>query len=197
MAWLLIGQALKVANAYHQDAKDDELRSHEGLTAAMYVLHASVTDALIKQDDTDPDLRATFHRVLPPLDDPQQIEQIIPYVGGTNDGKDRKFWVRSGITGCAVRTGADCYVMDRQGQSEEAYRQELISEWHYTSADVKKMTMNRFSAIAVPVTDLTGQHVIGVIYLDAKRKACFSGETLDLVLGACGGISKYVGVRYG
>lgn len=198
LLWLLVAQSLKVANAYRQDKKEDELRSHDGLIAAMHVLHGLITAGALKTDDDDPAIRATFHRVVPPLRDPQFLEQIIPYVGGDNGGQGRTFSIRSGITGCAVRTGSDVFVMDRQSQSDDDYKQELISDWNYTAADAKKMTMDRYSAIAVPVTDRTGHQVIGVIYLDAKRKSCFSSpEMTQLVIDACGGISTYVGARYG
>lgn len=196
LVWLLIAQVFKVISAYKQDAKEDEQRSHDGLRAALKVLHAVVNDALAQKSPEDPALRATFHRVVPPLSDPQQLEQIVPYVGGTGDGDGRSFSIRAGITGCAVRQKT-VLIMDRQGQSDEEYKQELISEWHYTEVDARKMTMDRFSAIAVPVTNQTGEQVLGVIYIDAKRKNCFSSEDVQkLVIAASSGITQYVGVRY-
>lgn len=196
LAWLLVAQTTKVFLAYKQESREDEQRSHDGLQAALSVLHAVITDALNKQGDDPPDLRATFHRVVPPIPDAKKLEQIIPYVGGACDGENRQFPIHAGITGSAVRQN-QVLIMDRLGQSEDAYRKELIADWAYTESDARKMTMDRFSAIALPVTDRTGKQVLGVIYMDAKRKNCFSSaDVQNLIVAASGGITKYVGERY-
>lgn len=196
LSMLVVIQVIKVISAYKQEAKEDELRSHDGLQAALIVLHAVVKDALTQKFSGDPGLRATFHRVVPPLSEPEQLEQIVPYVGGDCDGEGRKFPIRAGITGGAVRQKT-VLIMDRQGQDDVEYKKELISAWNYTEADVKKMTMDRFSAMAIPVTTQTGDQVLGVIYIDAKRRSCFSSEDIQkLVIAATGGITQYVGVRY-
>ena len=196
LVWLVVAQAIKVAVAYKQDAKDDEQRSHDGLQAALKVLHAAVHDLLLQKSKDDPGLRATFHRVVPPLSDPAKLEQIVPYVGGSEDGEERTFPIHAGITGRAVRQKT-IFLMARQSESDDQYRNELITDWNYTEADTRRMTMDRFSAMAIPVTDRTGQHVLGVIYLDAKRRNCFSSEDVQkLVVAAAGGITRYVGERY-
>lgn len=196
LVWLVVAQVFKVVAAYRQDAKDDELRSHDGLQAALTVLHAVVQDALMQKNAADPGLRTTFHRVVPPLSEPEHLEQIVPYVGGFMEGDGRMFSISAGITGCAVRQ-KQVLIMDRSGQSDEEYRKELIAEWHYTEAAARKMTMDRFSAIAVPVKDKTDEQVLGVIFMDATRKNCFSSEDVQkLVIAAAGGIAKYVGERY-
>ena len=196
LVWLVVAQIFKVIAAYRQDAKDDELHSHDGLQAALTVLHAVVYDALIQKNALDPGLRTTFHRVVPPLSEPEHLEQIVPYIGGHTTGDGRIFSISAGITGCAVRE-KQVLIMDRRGPSDEEYRKELIAEWHYTEATARKMTMDRFSAIAVPVKDKTGEQVLGVIFMDATRKNCFSSEDVQkLVIAATGGITKYVGKRY-
>lgn len=193
LLWLVITQIGKVVLAYRQERKDDEQRSHDGLHAALKVLYAVVVDALGPEDL---DLRATFHRVVPPLSDPEKLEQIIPYVGGDGDGENRKFPINAGITGAAVRQN-EILIMDRQSQGEVEYKKELVVEWNYTESSARKMTMDRFSAIAIPVADKTGKHVLGVIYMDAKRKNCFSSQDVQkLVVAASGGITQYVGERY-
>lgn len=196
LPWLVVVQVIKVVATYKQEAKDDELRSHDGLQAALKVLHAVVKDLFTQKFSEDPCIRVTFHRVVPPLSEPEQLEQIVPYVGGNGDGEGRKFSIRAGITGGAVRQKT-VLIMDRQSQDDAEYKKELISTWNYTEADVKKMTMDRFSAMAIPVTNQTGDQVLGVIYIDAKRKNCFSSEDVQkLVIAASSGITQYVGERY-
>lgn len=195
--WLLCGQFIVVLGALKKDKKEELDRSHDGLRACACVLHKAVLEALLRESEEDPGLRVTIHRVVPPMNDPQYIEQVISYVGGGGDGEGRKFSIRSGITGCAIRELSP-FVMDRQSASETEYRKELVSEWHYTEADAKRSSMDRFSGMAVPVKDSTGQKAVAVVYLDTSRKGAFSnGGIAQLVVDACGGVTAYVGARYG
>jgi hypothetical protein len=195
--WTLGSSMLKVTLAKRQDAKDDELRNHDGLAAALHVLHAAVAgQAGLTSEEKDDCLRVTFHRVLPPLGESDHIEQIVPYVGGGGGGAGRKFPIRSGITGKAILQRA-VFVMDRKSESYEDYKKELVSDWHYTDHDVKNITSDRFSAMAVPVKSSKGEEILGVVYLDAKGKNFFaSNEMRDTVIKACSGIARYTGERY-
>lgn len=194
--WLIGAQTVVLLSALNKDRREDLRRSHDGLRAAAYTLHESVLRALLRESGEDPGLRTTIHRVIPPINDPDHIEQIIDYVGGAGGGKNRKFPVRAGITGCAVRELLP-FTMDRQDLSDDDYRKNLVSEWHYTKADAARATPDRYSAIAVPLVDKTGQRAIAVVYLDTHRKGAFSNkDTAQLVIDASGGISDYVGERY-
>lgn len=196
-AWLFFGQVFLILSSHRKDKKDELDRSHDGLRACAFVLHKTVLEALLRESDEDPGLRVTIHRVVPPMNDPQHIEQVIPYVGGDSAGEGRLFSLRSGITGCAIRELSP-FVMDRQSASETEYRKELVSEWHYTEADAKRSSMDKFSGMAVPVKDSTGQKAVAVVYLDSSRKGAFSnGGIAQLVVDACGGVTAYVGARYG
>ena len=196
--WLAGFQVLKIWLANQADKKEEEDRGHDGLKAALYVLNAVVCHAWQQEGASHLKLRSTFHRVIPTLGDAaEQLEQVVPYVGGNGGGAHRKFPIRSGITGQAGRTG-EIQVMERESSSEEAYRAELVSKWHYTKGDVAAISTERYSAIAIPVTDRDGQHVIGVVYLDSSEKNCFSSEQMQLaIIEGCNGIANYVGVRYG
>jgi|GEM_PF-710972 len=195
--WLSIGSIIKVIHAKRQDSKEDDLRSHDGLVAALHVLHEVVAKAGgLPDDEKAKCLRATFHRVLPPLDETDHIEQIVPYVGGDGGGAGRKFPIRSGITGKAIREKA-VFVMDRQSDSYESYKQELIKHWHYTESDVRNITSDRYSAIAVPVQSKNGQDILGVVYLDCSEKNFFSPSAVsEAVVSGCTGIVRYTGERY-
>lgn len=198
-AWLIIAAVVKVLHGNAQDRATEAQRSHDGLKAALHVLHGIVCHEAKVVDPTNGFLRATFHRVVPPLNECEHIEQIVPYVGGdvrAGAGLGRKFSVRSGITGSTIRT-RDVYIMTRRNDDPEAYKAELIKEWHYTAEDVKNLTMDRHSAISVPILDKSGQHVLGVIYLDSSQKNLFSTSAMQtLVLAACSGISSYASERY-
>ena len=195
--WLLLASILKVVQAKKLDAEEDLRKSHDGLTAALSVLHSTVCQISgVPESERSSCLRATFHRVVPPLDEADHIEQIVPYVGGRGNGEGRKFPIRSGITGQAVRDKSP-YIMNRTSESYDDYKKELVSKWHYTEGDVKAITSDRFSAMAVPMTSRDGQHVIGVVYLDSSNRNFFGSEVVyEAVLGGCAGITRYTGERY-
>lgn len=195
--WLLAGSIIKIISAHRQDKKDDDLRSHDGLMAAMHVVHEMAARAgNLSAADKSKCLRATFHRVLPPLGESDHIEQIIDYVGGDANGVGRTFPIRSGITGAAIRED-EVYVMERESESFDDYKRELIRDWHYTEKDARNATSDRYSAMAVPVKSKDGQTVLGVVYLDSNQKDFFSPQPVtDAVINGCAGITQYIGERY-
>lgn len=195
--WLAIAAVVKILVAKTQDESDDEQRSHDGIRGALHVLHSAVAKAGgLSDEEKDRCLRVTFHRAVPPLDVCDDIEQIVSYVGGKANGVGRRFRVRSGITGRAIRDNA-AYTMDRQSDSFDEYQRQLISDWGYTDADAKMFTSDRFSLMAVPVTSLGGQSVLGVVYLDCSRKNFFAQEAVQgVVLSCCAGVVRYTGERY-
>ncbi len=87
--------------------------------------------------------------------------------------------------------------MDRQSESYEDYRRELVADWHYTEHDVENITSDRYSAVAVPIRSKNGQDILGVVYLDCREKNFFSPPAMrDAVHNACLGIARYTGERY-
>ena len=152
--------------------------------------------AKVPENDRRGCLRATFHRVVPPIDDAEYLEQIVPYIGGDGGGAGRRFSIRAGITGQAVRDRQP-YTMERKSEDYEDYKRELVSEWHYTDGDVRSITSDRFSAMAIPVKARNGQDIVGVIYLDSKTRKFFAQESVRIAtLGACAGVVNYIGERY-
>lgn len=194
--WLVLASALKVAHAREQD-KDAALRQdHDGLLAAINVLQATTCQVckLTAGGALDPSLRVTIHRVVPPLDRPEMIEQIVPYVGGKGGGAGRKFSIRSGITGAAIRNKS-VYTSSRVSTDEEAYVTELMAEWSYTEHDARAVSKDRHSSMAVPLSN--GQQVVGVVYLDSDKRDLFAkAEIQEAIIVACSGINRYVDERY-
>lgn len=195
-AWLLLASVIKVLAAKAQDSKEDLSKGHDGLLATLHVVHSVVARlGKLATPAQNKSLRVTFHRVVPPLENSEHIEHIVPYVGGSGSEPGRAFSIRSGITGRAIREKA-VFVMSRQSERYEDYVNELVREWSYTEADAKKMTTDRFSAMAVPVRG-RGQEVLGVVYLDCSSKDFFaSDEMQQTVVAACVGVADYIGERY-
>ena len=198
VAWLIVASVLKVLLARSQDKKDEPQERHDGLRAALHVVHATVAHACgIKPEDAEKKLRATFHVVLKPFDEPKELQQVVDYVGGDGKGVARKFSIHSGIIGKAARN-RDVYAASRNGDNKEQYERELQAEWGYTAADIKKIvSMERFSWMAVPVLDKSGTHTLGVVFLDSTERGTFDGDELrEAVVVACSGVTRYVDERY-
>lgn len=195
--WLLAASVTKVLAAKAQDAKEDLSKGHDGILAALHVVHSAVSRVgKLETQEEKCSLRVTFHRVVPPLDSSEYIEHIVPYVGGKGGEPGRKFSVRSGITGCAIREKA-VFVMSRSSDRYEEYVDELVRDWSYTEADAKQMTSDRYSAMAVPVRGRGGQDVLGVVYLDSSSKNFFApNEMQQTVVAVCVGVADYIGERY-
>ncbi len=195
--WLLLAALLKTMHARELDKDALAKRDHDGLKAAMFVVHACAGKACGLDPNRPEDIRVTFHGVVPPLDNPQHIEQLVPYAGGDGGGEGRRFSVRSGITGRCIRT-KQLYTMHRPDDDVDTYRQQLEADWGYTHADVVNLSTDKMSCMAVPVLDASGKHALGVIYLDSVHQNLFESEDAqDAIFRACGGVAKYVSERYG
>jgi hypothetical protein len=195
--WLLFSTIWKILHAQTQDSQSAQKADHEGLRGALYVLQAAAGSAC-GLDPTQPGgtLRITFHRVVPPLETAEQIEQIVDYVGGAGGGVGRKFSVRSGVTGRCIRTKDPC-TMHRESKDVMEYRKVLATEWGYTAADAAAVVDDRYSLMAVPVLDAGGQHALGVIYLDSEKPDLFVDTGVQTaIIEACAGVAQFVGERY-
>lgn len=194
--WLAGASVIKVLSAYAQDRAQQLSQDYDGLQGAVQVLHAMLTKQL-DLPTNDGSLRITVHRVvLSPRAEqsPQEVEQVLAYVGGQGSGAGRRFSIRSGITGRVARDGVP-YVFTRQGNDYAAFLTEMVSEWGYTRDEATKLTRDRQTAMAVPILGQPG--VIGVVYLDSNRRDLFSPEVQTLVIDGCSGIAAYVDLKYG
>ncbi|CAB3730672.1 hypothetical protein LMG3458_04811 [Achromobacter deleyi] len=193
--WLAIATIVRVATARAEDQKEGPDVVHEGLYAAVSTVHTMLSEWCDKRG-CGADIRATFHRVVPPIHDPQQIEQIINYAGSGGEGVGRTFSIHTGITGRAIRSKKPL-VMSSQHGTEEQLRNELVQEWGYTEAEARKLGPGRYSAMAVPVLDRSGQHPIGVIYLDSSDRSLFErNDVVEIVGAGTKAISHFVTQRY-
>src|SRR3546814_18699218 len=91
------------------------------------------------------DIRATFHRVVPPLGNATKIEQVIPYAGSTANGIGREFSINTGITGQAIRRRKPITMSSPVG-TEADHRGELVADWGYTETQAQTLTQGRYSA---------------------------------------------------
>lgn len=193
--WLLFVLIWKVWIAYEEDANESPEIVHEGLYAAVSTLQVMLSHYCKKRGHSG-EIRATFHRVVPPADAPTQIEQIIPYAGTTTNGIGRKFSLNTGITGQAIRRRKPI-AMSSKKMTEAEHRHELIESWGYTDSQAAALTQGRYSAAALPVLNSSGQYVLGVLYLDSSEHEIFDRpEVQEIVTVGSAAISDFVTKRY-
>ena len=195
--WLVGASIVKVMNAYKQDAEQKQKQDYDGLLGTLHVLYGSLSRHLNFGEKDYSRLRATVHRVVPHTKANQaseQLEQLLPYVGGKGKEPGRKFSIRSGIIGKAVREKAP-FAFSRQNDDHEAFIKELVSDWSYTEEDARSLTADRKSWMAVPIFG-KDDSVVGVVYLDSNEKNFFNKDVQTLVINTCSGIASYITERY-
>src|SRR3546814_7196438 len=80
--------------------------------------------------------------------------------------------------------------------TEADHRGELVADWGYTETQAHTLTQGRYSAAAIPVLDSTGQHVLGVIYLDSSEHAIFDRDDVrEIISVGSAAISDFVTKR--
>ncbi len=195
--WLTVASVLKVLHAHSQDEQEQRRQDYEGLWGALHVMYATITTYLPEDGSGNGKLRATVHRVdrASRKGKPaEELEQILPYIGGSGSPPGRRFSVRSGIIGKAVREKA-AFTASRQNDDHETFLAELIRDWSYTEEDARKLSPDRRSWMAVPIFGKK-QIVVAVVYLDSAERDFFDNRIKSAVLGACGGIASYISEVY-
>jgi hypothetical protein len=138
-------------------------------------------------------LRITIHI---PIESDQKLEQILNYVGDSEktETAGRRFPAQCGVIGEALRTKQT--VMARRVESDyEKYIDELVTEWHFTQKDARKLNPATMSWMAIPLEGTT-QEIAGVVYLDSSDPDFFSEERQTSAINASVGIARFVRSRY-
>jgi hypothetical protein len=170
---------------------------HTLLAVLTFAAEAAYAQEHADDDDaapfTDPRLRIT---VLIPIDDGQDLEQVLNYVGDGRGGSTvgRVFPAQSGIAGRAFREKAPW--KGTRSRTETTYVQELVKRWQYTEADARARDQESLSWMAIPLVDENTKRVEAIVFLDAVSEDLFTGFVKDLALNACAGIALFASLRY-
>lgn len=197
IVWLAVTSILKVLSAHTQDREEKRGQDYEGLLGAVHVLHSMVRSRMGHQNPNEGRLRVTVHRVVPhekKKGTAEELEQLLPYVGGRGSHPGRTFSIRSGIIGKAVREKA-AFAASRQSDDYDTFIEELVRNWSYTEEDARALSPDRRSWMAVPVFG-SKSSVVAVVYLDSSEREFFGGEIRQLIVEACGGIAAYINETY-
>jgi hypothetical protein len=192
VVWLVAASAAKVLHARAQDRERKRSDEHDGLRAALHVLFATVcrTAGISEEERANGRLRLTVHRVVTKRSEPpEELEQLLPYMGGPGNPPGRRFSIRSGIIGKAARRRA-AVVAVRGCAEHEGFVAELVREWGYPEHDARNLTPDRHAWMAVPILNVGGA-TVAVVYLDSRDPRFFTDTLQDLVIAVCGGINAY------
>ena len=180
-----------------KDQKEAETRKQMTLLGATQVLCQLLRNEKgLPSSVNDGKIRVTIHRVeLDSSEHGGQIQQMLPYVGGSGGSAGRFFSIKSGIIGKVVRT-KQAYSDSRQTGVYGTYKEELIQKWGYTEQEAVERQTDRLSWMAVPLfgqrNPQASEEVIGVIYIDADTPDFFDEETQKFVISGCSGIKQNV-----
>ena len=186
---------LKFLRAKDRDAALQLMRSPEGLSGCAHVIYEGLK-SLLGVAANDGTLRVTIYRVVEDEATGQAIalEQAIDYVGTPGpSGMGRRFPIEAGIIGRAARTGDPCTAY-RNSVSDDEFVDEIVREWGYTPEMARKMTLDRRSFMAAPITNQKDQ-VLGVVYADSNLEEVFE-EVQNHFLASTGGVSTYIEERF-
>lgn len=197
-AWLVLASTAKVLHARSEDRQRRRTRDHDGLHAALHVLFATVCAAagIADAEQASGRVRLTIHRVVAKgrRGPPEELEQLLPYMGGPGNAAGRRFSIRSGIIGKAVRRKS-AVVARRERADHEGFVGELVRDWAYTEHDARTLSPDRHAWMAVPVVG-PSREPVAVVYMDSSEPCFFTDEVQDLVLAGCRGIAEYTMEAY-
>ena len=192
-AWLALASGVKVLHAAAQDRDSKRARQYDGLRGSLWVLYETARRAAGLERTWDGTLRITIHRVVPASSErgrTDELEQLLPYVGGTGAPADRRFSIRSGVIGKAAREKMVIAVV-RDSENYQDFLRDLVGEWAYTEDEARKLTPDRRAWMAVPIL-AADESVAAVVYLDSSVRAFFTPALMQLIVNSCHGITSYV-----
>lgn len=195
--WLALASIVKVLHAAAQDQERKRSGDYDGLRGALCVLYETVRRGAGLATVGDGALRVTIHRVVWPRKKgavAEQLEQLLPYIGGTGGAPGRTFSIYCGVIGKAARDRTVVEV-SRQSEGYQEFVRELVRDWAYTEEAARAVTPDRQSWMAVPIVsaDLA---VTAVVYLDSSIPGFFTAAVQQLVGNACGGLANYIAEAY-
>lgn len=167
------------------------VESLEPLYGAMHVLHASL---LRFADSDDIRVRVALYR----SHDKDRLQQATSYVGELPGRitQGRYYSNRCGIIGSVFRK-REVLAASFPESDHASFVNAMMTEWMFDEAEAKALTPDVRSWMAIPVKDVDGEDIIGVVYCDATVPHFFDDEERQRVAIHCAlGIARFVGSRY-
>ncbi|HKP77148.1 MAG TPA: hypothetical protein VJT67_16570 [Longimicrobiaceae bacterium] len=192
IVWLAMASVVKVLHARAQDREQKHREEYDGLLGALHVLYSLVSTRAGLDGKDNGRLRGTIHRVVPSGEKgktSEELEQLLPYLGGSGGEAGRRFSIRSGVLGKAVREKS-AFAASRQSQDYDAFVAELVRDWAFTEDDARRLSSDRRAWMAVPIFGAKGT-VVAAAFLDSNETGFFTPELQQLIIDACSGVASY------
>lgn len=164
-----------------------------GVFSALKVMQKAVSQRQANLLGTE-EVRIAAYRVVPPIGNPRQVEQLIDTLGGASGTAGRLFPVGQGITGRAIRTGDLMRLHRPADETSESYVNMLKAEYGYTAQEANEVSKDRRSMLAVPIAGSSGD-TVAVLYLDSVKCDVFDDDVVSCVLACSNGVRGYLSER--
>jgi hypothetical protein len=182
--------ALNVLKSHYKDVKEDKKESPEDLRGCLHVMLQVMCGRKGVGEPADGWMRLTIHRVAG-----AELEQVVDYVGSSDDGAGRRFPANAGLIGAVL---AEKYplVFERPASLPwDLWIEHLVLKMNVPREQALRTRKDRFAFMAVGIRDLRG-NIAAVVYADAAEPGFFDAIAQGVILHGCIGLAHWVNERY-
>lgn len=112
----------------------------------------------------------------------RSLKQTFDYIQiGRTYGRGRKFPIRKGIIGKSYSQKGP---QVENFNTDNEYRERMVSEYGYTPAEMMKRTTDRKSYLCYPILNDHGDKVLGLLYFDSNVFNTFTLNQDDTLIKA-------------
>lgn len=171
-----------------QVAQERRRRRMEALdiVGAVEVLHAILS--MYAGGVASGQLRMTVHEV-----EADKFVQLTDYVGGQG-GSGRRWSVRSGVVGLAIRQGKEAHSR-WDGTDAAAFEADMVQFWGYTRDEARLLSRDRHSWFAVPILHKNGS-ATAVVYFDSSDPGFFTPDVMAVASEGASAIARFAVARF-
>ena len=188
---------LKARQAHREDQSRGRAPDVSWLIAPLHTLHAELcADLGVQADAPSGTIRIALHRVdWAHPDEAKRLEQSVEYVGvvlGNKQRRGRRFPLRAGVIGRCAKDGTPIHA-HRKSEDIVAFRNEMVTQWHFTAEEAKGLSDDRWSYAAYPIL-LVGKREAGaVLYVDTSKRGAFKSKAVQAkLLRWCEGFAEFL-----
>jgi hypothetical protein len=192
---------LKSIRSYRKSRKYEPPEQPQELAMWASTLHQQLRSLRKDIGEHDGSIRVTILKVHrhPRHGGPDELEQIVDYVGGPGGKVGRRLSARAGVSGAAARLNRPHPIgAQRKSMDESEAVQEFIRRWGFTHEEALQLSPGRRAWMSVPI--FADGRAIGVVYLDSGQADIFvaDGQKIaNAVIAQCKHLVNHVARLYG
>ncbi|MDX2130822.1 MAG: hypothetical protein SFY69_02065 [Planctomycetota bacterium] len=199
-------EVLSLHRAFMEARRQRRFEEAHELQAACQVLREQLGSRLRREVEALPEdrrptaIRVCVYRVAPVGRElSPELERVTPYAvgeGGDPGEVGKRISSACGVIGLSYRTQSP-QIGNRQGESIEDFRKEMIAEWGFDPDAARTLNETRWSFLALPIQTPEGK-VDAIVFVDSELKNCFMVDVVEwFVMPACDAMRIVIERRYG